>query len=297
MGQRFDVALVEALAAKGVEVTRSRLAKSFAAGKVRVGGKPVKPGWIVEASVAVEVELVESPLLSAEPEDLPLSVVHEDEAVLVVDKPAGMVVHPSVGHEHGTLVSAVLHHLGVDAPALPVLPGNDETRPGIVHRIDKDTSGLIVLAKTAAAQGFLAKQFEAHSIERRYVGVVRGEPSFKTRTAETAHTRDPADRRRFAPGPSGRRAVTHFEVVEILSSAAVVHCTLETGRTHQIRMHARWLGHPIVGDALYGRPHPGLDRHALHAELLGFDHPAGGHVRFTAPLPPELVSLIESLRA
>jgi 23S rRNA pseudouridine1911/1915/1917 synthase len=307
VGLRLDVALVAALERIGVPVSRSRLRKAFDAGAVRADGKPAAPGRVVDAPMLVEVEVPELPVLVAVPEPIPLHAVYEDEALLVVDKPAPMVVHPSVGHECGTLVGAVLHHLGVEGSALPVLPGNDATRPGIVHRLDRDTSGLIVLVKTAAAQTFLARQFEAHTIERSYLGVVEGVPTWTRRNLDTTHARDPADRRRFAPVdvPSARRAVTGFEVLEALDSAALVRATLHTGRTHQIRMHARMLGHPIFGDDLYGRapkdPHhralwTSLPRHALHAEVLAFDHPSGGRMRFTSPLPDVLADLVAALR-
>jgi 23S rRNA pseudouridine1911/1915/1917 synthase len=174
-----------------------------------------------------------------------------------------------------------------------------------VHRLDRDTSGVIVVAKTAAAQTRLAKQFEAHTIERSYVAVVDGVPEWMQRRIDTTHARDPMDRRRFAPGGGGRRALTDFELIEALREAAVLRATLHTGRTHQIRMHARYVDHPVYGDHLYGRPPKSereralwhaLSRHALHAEVLAFDHPSGERMRFTSPLPSELAELIAALR-
>src|SRR5690606_8935096 len=171
LGERWDRALVVALARAGVPCTRSQLARAFAAGDVRTDdGRAVRPGRLVDEATWVSVALPDSPLYTAEPEAIPLAILHEDADLLVVDKPAGMVVHASVGHDAGTLVGAVLHHLGVGAEALPVLPGNDATRPGIVHRLDKDTSGVIVVAKTAFAQARLAEQFQAHRIDRHYLG-------------------------------------------------------------------------------------------------------------------------------
>lgn len=305
VGQRIDVALVAALERAGMPVSRSRLRKAFDAGLVRADGNALDPSRIVDAPASIELELPELPALKAEPEALPLHVIHEDDLVLVVDKPAPMVVHPSVGHERGTLVGAVLHHLGVEASALPVLPGNDATRPGIVHRLDRDTSGVLVVAKTAVAQTFLARQFEAHTIERSYLAVVDGVPAWKHRAVDTTHARDPMDRRRFAPGGGGRRALTDFDLLETLDAAAVLRATLHTGRTHQIRMHARFVGHTVYGDPLYGRPPNdprrralwhALPRHALHAEVLAFDHPRGDRMRFTSPLPGVLVDLIAALR-
>jgi 23S rRNA pseudouridine1911/1915/1917 synthase len=297
--------LVAALERAGQVVSRSRLRKAFDAGHVKAAGKVLEPARLVDAPMRVEVQVPTIAVLHAMPEALPLHVVHEDDELLVVDKPAPMVVHPSVGHERGTLVGAVLHHLGVDADALPVLPGNDASRPGIVHRLDRDTSGVIVIAKTAATQTRLAKQFEAHTIERSYVAVVDGVPAWTQRRVDTTHARDPMDRRRFAPGGGGRRALTDFEVIESLQEAAVLRATLHTGRTHQIRMHARYVDHPVYGDRLYGRPPKSpqqralwhaLSRHALHAEVLAFDHPSGERMRFTSPLPAELTDLIAALR-
>ncbi len=245
--------------------------------------------------------------LSAVPEPVPLSILHEDADVLVIDKPAGIVVHPSAGHPGGTLVNGVLHHLGVGPDGLPVLPGNDATRPGVVHRLDRDTSGVMVFTKTPVAAASLSAQFQAHSIERRYFGILTGAPSFETQTVDTPHARDPAERKRFAPveGAKVRRAITHVSVTRRLRGAATAEFTLETGRTHQIRMHARHLGTPIFGDTLYGRPPRDepraslwrdLGRHALHAEVLGFEHPSSGEVvRFVSALPPELAAVLDAL--
>lgn len=308
IGHRLDRALVEALREAGHVLSRNALRASFDAGEVTEDGRALKPSLEVSRPMHVAVVLRPPPPLSAAPEPVPLSILHEDDDVLVIDKPAGVVVHPSAGHPGGTLVNGVLHHLGVGADGLPVLPGNDATRPGVVHRLDRDTSGAMVFTKTPAAAASLAAQFQAHSIERRYVGILSGVPSFETRTLDTPHNRDPAERKRFAPvqGGSSRRAVTHVTVVERLPTSAVAHFTLETGRTHQIRMHARHLGCPIFGDALYGKPPKDpsrrrlwaeLGRHALHAEVLGFGHPRTGQpVRFESPLAPELQTLLEVLR-
>lgn len=305
--ERCDRALVRALEAVGHACTRSQLARAFEAGDVRAGGRPLKPGVRVERRLEVEVRLPRPEPLRAEPEALPLAVIHEDDELLVVDKSAGMVVHSGPGHPRGTLVNAVLHHLGVPAEGLPVLPGNDATRPGIVHRLDRDTSGVIVIAKHAAAQEALAAQFRVHALRRRYLGVVEGVPPWDELRVDTGHARDPSDRRRFAPREdASRRAITELRVVERLRGASVLAFTLQTGRTHQIRMHARHLGFPILGDALYGRtprdPHvkaavERLSRHALHAELLELEHPRDARlVCWTAPLPAELRALIEALR-
>jgi 23S rRNA pseudouridine1911/1915/1917 synthase len=322
--ERCDRALVRALEVAGHACTRSQLQRAFSDGQVRVEGRVLKAGQRVERRLVVEVWLPRpEPLLRAEAEALPLVVIHEDDDLLVVDKPAGMVVHASLGHARGTLVNAVLHHLGAAAKGLPVLAGNDATRPGIVHRLDRDTSGVMVIAKHAAAQEALARQFRVHSLRRRYLGIVEGVPAWDERRVETGHGRDPVDRRRFAPRlDATRQAVTEIRVVERLTAvAAVLAFVLHTGRTHQIRMHARYLELPILGDALYGRvPRDprvreavaehiggggsagaggvvGLRRHALHAELLELVHPRGGEpVCWTAPMPAELGALAEALR-
>ncbi|MEM6295452.1 MAG: RluA family pseudouridine synthase, partial [Myxococcota bacterium] len=288
--------------------TRSALKASFDAGEVTADGRRLKPSHEVERPMTIAVVLRPPAPLAAVPEPVPLSILHEDADVLVLDKPAGVVVHPSAGHAGGTLVNGVLHHLGIGPDGLPVLPGNDATRPGVVHRLDKDTSGVIVFTKTPAAAASLSAQFQAHSIDRRYVAVLCGAPAFESRRIETPHARDPVNRKRFAPvsASGARRAISHVTVVERLPSAAVAHVTLETGRTHQIRMHARHVSCPVFGDALYAKPPRdearralwnGLGRHALHAELLGFEHPrTKARVRFTSSLPSELGALVDVLR-
>lgn len=304
--QRCDRALVDALQQAGHACTRSQLARAFESGGVTAGGRRLKPSIRVEGPLEVEVVLPRPEPLRAEPEPLPLAVLHEDEDLLVVDKPAGMVVHAGPGHRAGTLVNAVLHHLGVGPDGLPVLPGNDPSRPGIVHRLDRDTSGVLVVAKNVAAQEALAAQFRVHALHRRYVSVVEGLPSWDERRVETGHARDPADRRRFAPIEGARRrARSDVTVQQRLVGAAVLAWTLHTGRTHQIRMHARHLGLPILGDRLYGRTPraaklreavQGLTRQALHAEQLELRHPRDDRlVRWSASLPPELVALVRRL--
>ena len=307
LGQRLDAALVAELQRQGWTCTRSQLSRAFAAGLVRVAGVAArKPGRIVDVATEIEVELPVAEPLQARAEELPLVVVHEDTDLLVIDKPAGMVVHAGPGHDSGTLVNAVLHHLGVGASELPTLPGNDDSRPGIVHRLDRDTSGLIVVAKNERAQEGLAAQFRVHDLRRKYLGVIWGAPGFAARTLRTRHGRDPGDRRRFSPHvDEGREAITHLLVKQRFVDAALLECRLETGRTHQIRMHCRLLGHPIVGDALYGglggpprrrEISAALGRHALHAAHLGFKHPrTGKDVDFESPLPEELRGLISRL--
>jgi 23S rRNA pseudouridine1911/1915/1917 synthase len=303
--ERTDVAVLRALQEAGVAITRASLAKAFAAGEVTRDGVALKPGRALDRIGEVDVVLPgPEPLAGAEPEDLPLVVVFEDDALLVIDKPAGMPVHAGPGHAHGTVVNAVLGRLGAAAAELPSLPGNAEDRPGIVHRIDKDTSGLLVVTKTVAAQEHVAAQFRRHTIERSYLAIVMGEPSWDELDVDTLHGRDPADRRRFSPNVKrGRRAVTRLRVEQRLAGLTLLRCVLQTGRTHQIRMHARHVGHPILGDALYGkgigdpdlrREVAALGRHALHAATLGLEHPDGRRLRWESALPPELAALVRA---
>lgn len=307
VGKRIDRALADALEAAGHAVSRSQLHRSFEAGEIRVGGRPVKRSFKLDAPTHIDLRLPQAPPLArAFAEDLDLSVVFEDEVLLVVDKPAGMVAHASIGHERGTLVNAVLFHLGVEADALPLAEGSPATRPGLVHRLDKDTSGLMVVAKTIDALRKLSADFARHDIDRRYRCFVRGVPNFEQRRLDTAHARDPADRRRFAPVRGAkRRAVTLFTRVHSWAKSAELTAELETGRTHQIRMHARHLGHPILGDLLYGREARDpklraatdlLGRQALHAELLGFTHPQSGErLRFECELPEAMQRMRDAL--
>jgi 23S rRNA pseudouridine1911/1915/1917 synthase len=302
--ERIDVAVLRALQADGVAITRAALARAFANGDVVREGVVLKAGRVLDRACEIDVVLAEPEPLRAEPEALPLVVVHEDDALLVIDKPAGMPVHLGPGHARGTVVNAVLGHLGRRAEELPTLPGNAEGRPGIVHRIDKDTSGLLVVTKTAAAQEHIAAQFRNHTIERSYLAIVIGEPAWDELVVDTLHGRDPADRRRFSPNVKhGRRALTQFFVERRLDGITLLRCVLSTGRTHQIRMHARHIGHPILGDALYGksigdpdlrREVAALGRHALHAATLGLEHPDGRRLRWESPLPAELAALVDA---
>ncbi len=230
------------------------------------------------------------PPTDAVPEDLPITVLYEDEHLLVVDKAPGMVVHPAPGHPGGTLVNAVLHHFGA-------LPGEDAARPGIVHRLDAGTSGVMVVARSPAARDELVRRFAAHDIERAYLAIALGSVPAKV-TYDTLHGRHPRDRKRFTSKglARGKRAVTHVERLRALHASCLIRCTLETGRTHQIRVHLADAGHPLLGDPLYGRPGKdprvraaasGLGRQALHAAVLGFAHPVtGAPLRFETE-PPE----------
>jgi 23S rRNA pseudouridine1911/1915/1917 synthase len=324
-GERLDKALA-AGAPDGLGLSRTRLQALIEAGAVRTpGGAAIRdPRWRVAGGEEVEVTLPRPAPARAEPEDIPLVVVHEDDDLIVIDKPVGLVVHPAPGAVEGTLVNALLHHCGGSLSGV-----GGRLRPGIVHRIDKDTSGLLVAAKNDVAHQGLARQFAAHALERRYLAVTWGAPDpADPRLAglrgaawepggvlriEGAIGRSPADRKRMAVlDEGGRRAVTRARVVERFVSpgsaaaarAALVECRLETGRTHQIRVHLAFAGHPLVGDGVYGRRAAGGDpalagfpRQALHAATLGFVHPrTGAALRFEAPPPADFTGLLTLLR-
>ena len=235
-------------------------------------------------------------------QDIPLTIAFEDEHLLVVDKPAGLVVHPAAGNLDGTLVNALLHHCGGSLSGI-----GGVARPGIVHRIDKDTSGLLVVAKTDVAHEGLARQFAAHKIDRRYLAIVNGVPRTASGTVDAPLARSSANRKKIAIVGEGRgkRAVTHWKRLELLDEAALVECRLETGRTHQVRVHMASIGHALVGDPVYGsasKTHRKIltelnfKRQALHAAELGFIHPVTKqHLAFTSPMPGDMQQLFTAL--
>jgi len=237
-----------------------------------------------------------------EAQDIPLRIVFEDEHLLVVDKPAGLVVHPAAGNRDGTLVNALLHHCGGTLSGI-----GGVARPGIVHRIDKDTSGLLVVAKTDVAHEGLAKQFAAHSVERRYLAIVSGVPKTAEGTIDAALARSSANRKKIAIVESsrGKRAVTHWRRLSVLRDAALVECRLETGRTHQVRVHLASIGHSLVGDPVYGKAGKthrkllediGFYRQALHAAELGFVHPVNKRrLSFASAMPADMQELFDAL--
>ncbi len=309
-GERLDRVCAERLVGDGI--SRSALASLFGTPATRVNERVAKASLRVREGDTIELSVPPPEAPSAEPEDIALEVLFEDEYLLVVHKPAGLVVHPARGHAHGTLVNAVLHHASVDMAtrddSAPDAFPADPLRPGIVHRLDKDTSGVLVVAKTAASREGLKAQFQAHTIERSYVGITVGVPPDGV-TYDTLHARHPIDRMKFTGRVrEGKRAVTRVKLVETLANghAALVRCELHTGRTHQIRVHLSEAGFPLLGDRLYGRTPrearlraaaEALGRQALHAEVLGFVHPIT-HVamRFTAPIPADFASALASLR-
>ncbi len=294
-GWRLDRALADAVPT----LSRERLKVLIAGGQVSRGGllarDPAKRAMAGEA-FAVTVPLPAQAHNAAQA--IPLVVAYEDAHLIVIDKPAGLVVHPAAGNLDGTLVNALLHHCGGSLSGI-----GGVARPGIVHRIDKDTSGLMVAAKTDRAHEGLAKQFAAHSIERRYLAVTRGKPTPAAGLVDAPLARSPKDRKKVAIVAGGKRAVTHYRTLEPLFGAALVECRLETGRTHQVRVHMASLGHPLVGDPVYGGRLPlaerlGFRRQALHAARLGFVHPISGNAcAFDSALPDDMQELLVALHA
>lgn len=292
-GKRLDVALAE------IEPKLSRAAarRLIEGGSVTVSGVIVKPAHRLRVGERVRGQLPEPVPDRVEPQPLPLQIVHEDSQLVVIEKPAGMVVHPAAGQREGTLVNALLYHCRELTGIGGVL------RPGIVHRLDKGTSGLLVVAKTDLAHRRLSQQFKAHSVERSYLALVRGTPQAREGTIDAQIGRHPKDRKRFSTRVRvGRRAVTHWTVEERFEKVTLIRVRLETGRTHQIRVHLASVGLPIAGDPVYGGGRParaelGLVRQALHAASLGFDHPEHGQrLRFDSELPQDLASVLSALR-
>jgi 23S rRNA pseudouridine1911/1915/1917 synthase len=298
-GWRLD----RALAAAVPTLSRERLKTLIRSGAVESSGKPLRdPATKVRGDERFRVEVPEPRAAHNEPQDIPLKIVFEDEHLLVVDKPAGLVVHPAAGNLDGTLVNALLHHCRGKLSGI-----GGVARPGIVHRIDKDTSGLLVVAKTDVAHEGLAKQFAAHSIDRRYLAIVNGVPRSSEGKIDAPLARSAANRKKIAivEGARGKRAVTHWRRLKALNDAALAECRLETGRTHQVRVHMASIGHPLVGDPVYGRSgktHGKLlkelnfHRQALHAAELGFTHPVTkNHLSFSSPMPPDMQELFNAL--
>ena len=290
-GQRLDAFLAEALP----ELTRSAAQRLIAEGQVAVDGKIPAKSLKLTGGETVSVHLPEPEEAQALPEDIPLDVVYEDDDVIVVNKPVGMVVHPAPGHSGGTLVNALLHHCGDSLSGI-----GGELRPGIVHRIDRDTSGLIIAAKNDFAHQALSVQLQDHSLCRTYEAVVVGNLREDSGTVDAPIGRCPSDRKKMAVvRQGGRNAVTHWQVLERFSGYTYVRCRLETGRTHQIRVHMAYIGHPLYGDTVYGakKPVPGMTGQCLHAVGLTFRHPRTGEmVELSCPLNEEFAAFLRKLR-
>ena len=288
--QRLDAFLASSLDG----LTRSQATRLIESGEVAVNGRAVSKSYKLAGGEDIAVTLPEPEPVEAVPQDIPLDVVYEDADVIVVNKPSGMVVHPAPGHPDGTLVNALLYHC---AGTLSGVGG--ALRPGIVHRIDRDTSGLIIAAKNDAAHQYLFAQLADHTLARTYECIVVGKLREDRGTVDAPIARHPTDRKRMAVVAGGREAVTHWEVIARYPGYTHVRCRLETGRTHQIRVHMAYIGHPILGDTVYGakKEVPGLTGQCLHAVGLRFLHPRTHEVvELSCPLPEEFTRMLQKIR-
>ena len=290
-GERADAFLARTVE----ELTRSAAQRLLEEGSVTLNGKPLKKNYKTTPGDVLEVVLPDPEPVDLVPQNIPLDVVYEDSDVIVINKPVGMVVHPAPGHPDGTLVNALMYHCGDSLSGI-----NGELRPGIVHRIDRDTSGLIIAAKNDKAHLALAEQLQDHSLARVYEAIAVGGFREDSGTVNAPIGRHPVDRKRMAIDPrNGRNAVTHWTVLERFSGYTHIQCKLETGRTHQIRVHMASIGHPLLGDIVYGnkKPYPGLAGQCLHARKLKFIHPSTNElVEVECPLPDWFETALKKLR-
>lgn len=288
-GIRIDAYLAGSLK----ELSRSYIQKLVDNGSIKVNNKEVKSNYKIKAGDIIDVDIPQPVELQVEPQDIKLDIVYEDDDVIVINKPQGMVVHPAVGNYSGTLVNALLKHCRN-------LSGiNGVMRPGIVHRIDKDTSGILLVAKNDVAHRSLAKQIKEHTVNRRYIALVEGVIKVEKGTIEGSIGRHPVDRKKMDVVAGGKHAITHFNVIERFKSFTLIEAKLETGRTHQIRVHMAHIKHPVVGDPVYGVRNQkfSLKGQALHAAVIGFLHPrTGDYMEFKAPLPDYFKKLIDKVK-
>ena len=290
-GVRIDKFLAEAIP----DLSRSHIQKLIAADLVTVGDKAVKANYKTAVNDEIKVQIPEPEIPDIQPENIPLDILFEDSDILIVNKPKGMVVHPAPGHYSGTLVNAVMYHCRDNLSGI-----NGIARPGIVHRIDMDTTGSLLICKNDAAHQSLAEQLKEHRITRKYHAIVHGNLKEDDGTVNAPIGRHPTDRKKMSTrAPHGRSAVTHYKVLERFGDYTYIECELETGRTHQIRVHMASIGHPIVGDAVYGPakcPFK-LQGQTLHAKVLGIIHPVTEeYMEFDAPLPEYFLQLLNKLR-
>jgi 23S rRNA pseudouridine1911/1915/1917 synthase len=292
-GERLDKFLHEIYP----DYSRSFFQRLIKDGQVKVNENAAKPSYPVCADDLIEIEISDAVPTAIEPEDIPLDILYEDDDVLVVNKPKGMVVHPSAGHYTGTLVNAILYHCSDSLSGI-----NGEIRPGIVHRIDMDTTGSLIVCKNDESHVNIAGQIKAHTVNRIYVGIVCGNLTDDEGTIEGAIGRHPTQRKKMAINEkNGKTAVTHYKVLERFGNYTYVQFRLETGRTHQIRVHMASIGHPLLGDLLYSNgksPFKHLQGQTLHAQIIGFVHPATGeYMEFSAPLPEYFEKLLQILKS
>ena len=277
------------------QLSRSYIQKLLKSGLVLVDGKPVKASYQVDEGDVISLDIPEAVEPEIEPEDMDLDILYEDQDVILVNKPKGMVVHPAAGHYSHTLVNGLMHHCKDQLSGI-----NGVMRPGIVHRIDMDTTGVIIACKNDMAHNSIAAQLKEHSITRRYQAIVHGVLKDDAGTVEGPIGRHPTDRKKMSINyNNGKSAVTHYKVLKRFRQYTHVECRLETGRTHQIRVHMASIGHPLLGDLVYGPgkcPIPGLQGQTLHAGVLGFIHPrTGEYMEFTAPLPEYFAKFLNTL--
>lgn len=290
--RRLDVYLTSLV---GEDISRSRVTQLIKEGVVTVNGKKVKAGYKLEAGDVVQYDIPEKKVPQVVAQDIPLDIVYEDHDVLVVNKPRGMVVHPAPGAEDHTLVNALMAHCA-DLSGI-----NGVLRPGIVHRIDKDTSGLLLVAKTDVAHHSLAEQLKEHSVHRIYQGIVCGMVAEPEGIVDCPIGRHPSERKKMAvTEKNSKRAVTHYRVLERFPGHSLIECRLETGRTHQIRVHMKYIGYPLLGDPLYGKgakPPFFFEGQALHAKTIGFVHPVSGeYMEFSVEPPDDMQTVLAELR-
>lgn len=287
-GARIDKYISDNIA----QLTRSAVQGLITQGAVLVDGKPAAKNYKLSGGETLTIEIPEPQPMDAMPEDIPLDIVYEDDDLLVVNKPKGMVVHPAHGNYTGTLVNALLHHCGDSLSGI-----NGVIRPGIVHRIDKNTSGLLIVAKNDASHLKLAEQIKVHSFTREYEAVVSGSLKEPSGTVDAPIGRHKTDRKKMCvTTENSRNAVTHYTVLRQYGGYAYVRLRLETGRTHQIRVHMAYIGHPVLGDDVYGKPYKGIEGQCLHARKIGFIHPrTGEYMEFESQLPDYFVSILNKL--
>ncbi|MDO4943591.1 MAG: RluA family pseudouridine synthase [Ruminococcus sp.] len=288
-GARIDKFLSE----QELGITRSGIQKLIDDGAVTVCGKQISKNYKLKTGDTVSVEIPEPEILDVVPQNIPVNIVYEDDSLLVVNKPKGMVVHPAAGNPDGTLVNALLYHCKGRLSSI-----NGVIRPGIVHRIDKNTSGLLMVAKTDTAHNFLAEQIKRHSFTREYQAILTGRLKEKSGSIDAPIGRSRYDRKKMCVTElNSKNAVTHYEVLEEFGQYSLVKFRLETGRTHQIRVHSAYIGHPVLGDDVYGKAYRGLEGQCLHAKKIGFIHPeTKAYMEFDSELPEYFTSVLNKLR-
>lgn len=286
--ERLDKFLTEELP----DYSRSQIQQWIKDGQVTVNGQQVRPNYKLHQEDVIRLVIPQPEEYKVEPEAIALDIYYEDEDVIVINKPRGMVVHPAPGHYKGTLVNALLAHCQ-DLSGI-----NGVLRPGIVHRIDKDTSGLIMVAKNDQAHIKLSEQLQAHTVTRQYLAIVQGRIPHNEGTIDAPIGRDPKNRQQMTIIKTGKKAITHFKVLELFKEHTYVSCSLETGRTHQIRVHMNYIGHPLLGDPKYsGKNRWPIEGQALHAHTLGFKHPrTGEELQFEAPIPTDMSHILHMLK-